>query len=373
MTPNSHLPHETPAGDERGPAAAAQPPAVSGLSAVELAGVMQRVADAAAAKLPLSAGMRALAAETRNRRLRRALHGLCDRLDAGEPPEQVFGSATETAPRRLRAVFQAGLQCGDLPGVLEQYLADMRSAADLQRRTWLCVAYPLILISFVAVFLWLGLEWVVIPFRGIFDGFDLQVPALTRAVFQASQFQQRFGAPVLLFVAAVLVALRLVRINRRGRFAVARIMDHIPIWGTLARDVGLASFSRVLALFVERGVPLPTALRTAGMSTNHLLLEHTAEQLAGCVEQGHSLAEAASHAAVMSPNLTHVFRWERQSGVFVPALRGAGDIFEHQARIQADLIRWIAQPLSVVIAAALIGLMVIALFAPMIYLLNGLS
>ena len=121
--------------DETGSAA----PAV-GLGAAEQ--VVQVVARAAAAGLPLAQAVAAYSAEFPTGRIRRALRSLSRALEAGVPLEAAIRQVRPRLPEYAGGLVQAALESGQMGRVLEQHLKSARRTRDLRFRFWSSVAYP---------------------------------------------------------------------------------------------------------------------------------------------------------------------------------------------------------------------------------------
>src|SRR5688572_21391194 len=123
------------AGDETGTAA----PAV-GLGAADQ--VVQVLARATAAGLPLAQAVAAYGAEYPQGRVRRALQSLGLALEQGVPLESAVRQVRPALPEYVGGLVRAATASGRLAVVLEQHLRAARRTRDLKFRFWISAAYP---------------------------------------------------------------------------------------------------------------------------------------------------------------------------------------------------------------------------------------
>ncbi|MBI5760769.1 MAG: type II secretion system F family protein [Planctomycetales bacterium] len=332
-----------------------------------------QVASIAQAGLPLAPGLRALAEEVSSGRVRRALFSLSERLEGGESLDAVLAQSPKLVPPPLRALLAAAAGAGNLGLLLDRYLMLSRVNRDLKRRLWLSLAYPTLLIlaslSVAAFFL----LWIAPAFREMFEGFDVEIPAITVAMFKVSTFLVDYGGVIslgTLFVGGLLVIGVPLLV---GRANLRRMVHAIPIVGSMLQYSGLAGFCHFLALLLEGRVRLPDALRLSGAACGDASLNQHAVELARGVEEGLSLIDATFGLPSFPQSLMHVFRWQTRGDAFADILRANAEVFEARARTQSGMLAGIIEPFVLVGVAVTVGGTVVALFMPLIKLLNELS
>jgi type II secretory pathway component PulF len=343
------------------------------MASEELHAAAGQVVHLAQAGLPLASGLRALAEEVPSRCVRRVLHTLGTRLDAGESLDAVLAQAPRLVPAPLRALLAAASGSGNLGLLLDRYLTLSRTNRDLRRRLWLTLAYPMLLIAAalgVAAFFVL---WLVPQFKDIFEGFQIQLPAATKALLIGSDMVLEHWLPIsvgTLFIAGLIfigVPLLVGRANLR------RLFHMLPILGSMLQFSGLAAFCHFLALLLEARVRLPEALRLAGAACGDASLKEYSQSLAKGVEDGLSLADATFGLSHFPQTLLNVFRWQSRGDAFAEILRANAEVYEARARTQSGMLVGIIEPFVLTGIAVVIGGVVIALFMPLIKLLNELS
>ena len=66
-------------------------------------------------------------------------------------------------------------------------------------------------------------------------------------------------------------------------------------------------------------------------------------------------------------------KWGERHNRFPEAFHAVGDVFEGRARFQASLIAWVVEPILIFGIAVMTASVIVALFMPIIKLLNDLA
>jgi type II secretory pathway component PulF len=326
-------------------------------------------------RLPLSllTNLRALSEDMTPRRLRGVLAELCDRVERGESLDVALSAVRPRLPEGLVALLDVGLAHGRINLLLGSYLDHVRRRSDLRSAIWTSLTYPVLV---VAVLLLLGLlvAVLIVPtFGAIFRDFDVELPTLTLVVVSVSRTIRDHGLMLLVGLAALLCllwgALRLFG----GPALPQQTFRSIPCIGRVYRWASLAGFTETLAMLVDLRAPLPQALRLAGQTTDDLTLGERAGRLAADLDAGVPLESAAEGTTRLGRELGGVLRWAGQPRLFADALRSSGEIFAARSRVELHLLTWLLEPLLLLAVAVSLGLCMVAMFLPLIKLLNDLS
>lgn len=343
---------------------------LSGADAELLAGQMANVTGAG---LPLSAGLRALSEEVPSLRVRRWLRAISDRLERGQSLGAVAREAEGSWPRYFLAMLFAGQRTGKLPTLLNECVVHLRTTAEVRRQLWVAMAYPAVLILVAWVLLSFLAAWLLPQFKVIFLGFGVQLPGITVAMIAWSDAMHSFGwwsLPALL-MAAWLAWIASDWLGwERARDA---LVSRIPLFGEARRSAALGEFCRLLSLLVKYQVGLPEAVRLAAGSVRDSDLREACLELATRVEAGESLTEAATAIGRFPPDLLHLFQWADRGDDFSEGLQNASEVLSAQSRVHSHTLAIVCEPAVTIAIGVTVGLTVIALFMPLVKLLNDLS
>jgi len=343
----------------------------AGLSAADQ--VVQVVAQATSAGLPLADALDAYCQEVPMGRTSRMLRQLSGKLYQGMSLNEAL-SAIPSMPEYVAGLVQAASESNRLSLVLEQHLSGARRASNIRWRFWLSAVYPLVLLAVAFVVMTLILTVFVPQIRVIFANFGVPLPGPTNVTLALSEWltdavQWR---TLVLALLVLLIAAWCVRFLP-GRSWRVRLWQYIPLFGSASRSVGLSEFCSLLSMLIECQMPLPKALRlTAGALRDPNLAEGS-RRLAEQCEKGLPPDQEAAYLPHFPDSLAPLFRWETRPDAFVSGLRAAAELYAAQARVRTWMAGAFFQPISLLVVVLLIGGVTITIFLPLIALLQSLT
>ncbi|MEX2316006.1 MAG: type II secretion system F family protein [Pirellulales bacterium] len=308
--------------------------------------------------------LRAYAQELPDQRGRRQMLEVVRVLAGGNVDEAI--SSLQARPEYWIPLLCAAATPGEPGHVLREFLAESKRIAALRRYRSQAITYPLS-IAGIAVGVFITLSYLVIPtFREIFADFGLSLPKLTLWVIGISDW---VNSGKFLITAAVLIAI-LIAIFRGLPASVGEwLTDHAGLpWG---RSMAVARFSRFLADLLEAGLGIPAALRIASFASNRPRLQRAASRFADAVHSDKD--DPQPDRRYLTTTVEYALRSEMSPASRVRLLREVSDC---HAERRSALLSWrhgFAAPIAVAVIGVFVGVMVIALFMPMVNLINNLS
>jgi general secretion pathway protein F len=206
------------------------------------------------------------------------------------------------------------------------------------------------------------------PFKEIYLDFELELPAWTEILFWTATTGVQVFLAVALSLLLVLGTLRLI-----GRSAGwSWLMTNLPLIGPVWHWTGSAEMLRSLSLLVDHRVPLPEALRLTGGGISDAYIGDQCRALAKIVERGNPLWAALVELRTLPLSIVPLVHWGEEHDALADALRTAAEMLEGRLRVRSGLLVVILPPAMFVLVGTVAASM-IALFMPMISLIQGLS
>jgi type II secretory pathway component PulF len=346
------------------------------LTAEEHVEVVGQIGHLVSAGLPLAAGLRTLSEEVPSKRLRKVFDRLSANLDGGMPLEDALQSESSELPEWLSAVFKAGTKSGRLPECIQHFIEFSRLRAGIRVKLLISMVYPTILLLVGLAVCGFLCHLVIPEFRSIYHGFGTELPKITKMLMALSSLVEAmilyWPLTLLIFWGSVLT----IWLGSKAVFGAAfvrRIVYQIPLLGRVFKQSALAEFSQLLALMLEARIPLPEALKLVGGAVRDPNLSEGAHVAAKLIEAGDSFGDLRGVVREIPDELLRVPGWGNNDSSLVESLRVSSEVFALQSEISGRSVAGIVTPAAVVFAGGMIGFAVIALFMPLIKLLNDLS
>jgi type II secretory pathway component PulF len=299
------------------------------------------------------------------------MQSLAADLERGESLTTALAARGKAFPPVFRVVVEAGARSGQLASAVEGLIGLARRLAELRRTLRLALAYPLFLLI-LGYGLLIAFALLVAPPLG--DALSewnrasgFVEPPLSAVVLERLPETVPYWGPILPVAFCALLALGSYRINRGGLLQptyALRMFGWIPWFGRLLRLAADALATDVLALLLERGVPLPEAVTLAASSSGLPGAGEAGERLADELRRGLAPERSSVQAAGLPPRVAWLLRGAFSPQARLATLRRMADTYRRRADDLADVARlWLP-----IVAAATIGGLVAALYALAIFI-----
>jgi type II secretory pathway component PulF len=333
----------------------------------------EQLASLASAGMALDVGLAQVARDVDNPRLRAMIEGVAESLRRGAPLDEAVARFEPNLPVLYTRVLRAGIQSGQLPTTLFSLNQHLRLMGETRRLLWETLSYPLlvlVLATGVATFVF---RMVVPSFVGVFEDFGTQLPGLTVAMVDfAEAFPMLLAALIVVLVAGAL-GWHALRYSAGGRTMRERLIAHLPVIGRVYRASLFARFARGTAICAGNGIPLPDGLRLAGDVTGSEGMRRDAETLARAAERGESILAATQMCRWIPAIFGYTLQIAAGRDALPTALMQVASSFEGRAAHIQAMLRVLLFPLCVIVIGSIVLLAILALFLPLVHLINCVS
>lgn len=333
----------------------------------------EQLASLASAGIALDEGLQQIARDVTSPRLRRLIEAVAADLRRGEPLERAIARHEADLPVLYSRVIRAGVQSGQLSATLLSLNQHLRLMGETRRLLWETLTYPLFVLLLAMGIASLFLVFIVPKFREIFHDFGTQLPFVTMLLLDAADVFPTVLIVAGVAVVAAAVAWRILQTTPGGRAVREAIIAHIPVVGRVYRASLVARFVRSVATCVQAGITLPETLRLAGGVTGSPRIGIEAERAAVAVEQGRSVLDAEQKGAWIPGIFGYTVQVSLGRDALPAALLQLSRTYEARAVYIQGLLRALLLPTLVVVVGLMIGFGVIALFMPLVSLINCVS
>ena len=326
------------------------------------------------AGLPIVRSLRILEEQQKPGMLRVAIRLVAEDVEGGA----TLSEAMARHPKAFDALYTNMVRAGELGGVLDiilQRLADfMEKAQALRRKVITAMIYPVAVITF-ALLIVTALLWKVVPkFALIFKDLKRELPPLTKALLNVSDFVVDGGWLILLGMpVGVYLLVKLLKTSPGGRYSVDKFKLNMPIMGTIVGKSTVARFSRTLGTLLSAGVPILEALNITRDTSGNEVFSRALSKVHDGIREGDSFAEPLRQAKIVEPMVVNMIDVGEETGELDKMLTKVADTYDEEVATLVDGMTKMIEPLMVMVLGGIVGFIVVALFMPMVSMLDAMQ
>ena len=216
----------------------------------------------------------------------------------------------------------------------------------------------------------------VIPkFKEIFADFKLELPGVTKLLLAISNwFAVQYGwAYIIAFPFVVTGLIKLIKLSEGGKYAIDLIKLKVPILGAILSKTSIARFTRTLGTLISAGVPILDAINITKETSGNEVYARALVKVHDAIREGESMADPLRATKVCDAIVVNMIDVGEETGDLDKMLLKVADNYDSDVDVLVASLISILEPVMVVILGVIVGFIVIALFMPMISLIQGIS
>lgn len=318
------------------------------------------------AGLPLVQCLTILSSQMDHPKFKKVIEQVTQKVEGGA----TFAEALAKHPRVFDSLFVNMVNAGEIGGVLDVVMNRlalyMENAEQLRKKVKSALVYPAT-VSIIALTIVSALMLFIVPtFASMFSSFGGQLPGITQALLNISSFMKRYFLLVFGFFGILgIIALKLKNTDK-GRKAKDKFVLRMPVFGMLLRKVAVAKFTRTLGTLVSSGVPIVEALFITAKASGNTVVETAVTNAGNSIQRGANIATPLRESGVFPSMVTQMISVGEETGELDQMLTKIADFYDEEVDTAVAGLTSLIEPLLMVFLGIIIGVVVIALFLPII-------
>ncbi len=355
---------------------------IGGVSAKNLTTFTRQLSTLQDAGLPILRSLSILEQQQRPGLFKNIIAGVHEDVSGGS----TLSDAMSKFPKAFDRLYCKMISAGEVGGVLDlilQRLAEfMEKAAKLKARIVGAMGYPAVVISAASLIVLAIMLFIVPKFEKIFDDFNTTLPTLTLILMNGARWlggnlypSQTIPGLVWVIFSPIffVVGLKLVKKTPLGKNIVDRIMLLLPVAGKLVSKSTIAKFTRTLGTLVSAGVPILDAILITRDTTGNDVYVKALDAVHDSVRQGESFAEPLRASKTCDAIVVNMIDVGEETGDLDKMLLKIADNYDEEVDTMVSSLVSLLEPIMVVALGGIVGFIVLALFLPLVKLIETLT
>jgi len=378
--------------------------AIGGVSTKDLTLFTRQLSILQDAGLPILRSLKLLADMQKPGRLKNSLLDVCDEIEGGANLSEALSKSPKAFDRLYCNMIRAGEAGGALEVILRRLAEFMERSQALKRKVKGALVYPIVVVLVAVGILAFIMIKIVPQFKKIFDDFDSELPAMTQTLIDVSNFTVNYWYLLPLIPIGFMLMVKAIKLIPYGRFGWDLFVLKVVIFGQLVEKNILSRSSRTLGTLLASGVPILEALNITKETSGNMMFERLFSKTSDAIRDGEAIAKPLKVHSVPPFNVVALFFWTllvpgvgallyltrykkpvvdnlvvnmvdvgEESGELDTMLYKVADNYDEEVAVLTESLTSLMEPLLIIFLGGAVGFIVVALFMPLIKLINDLS
>lgn len=311
--------------------------------------------------------------QTENRTLKKALGEVYEDVSKGESMAGAMKKHSKVFPSMLCNMVEAGEASGSMEVAFERMAVQFEKENKLKQSVKKAMIYPIVLLVVMVGVLFLMMIWVIPNFMGMFAELDTELPPITQAVVNMSDFVIAKWWLILLAVAAAIALFKAYAASPSGKFVLGGIALKIPVFGKLQTKSECARLGRTLCTLLGAGVPMMDAIEITGRSMENVHYKKAMMDAKDQVMRGMALSRPLKTCGLFPPMVVHMVSIGEETGNIETMLENVANYYEDDVQVATEQVMALMEPMIIVVMAIVVGVLIMAIMQPMLTLYESIG
>lgn len=307
-----------------------------------------------------------LSRQSKSKPLKKALEQIEEDIRTGI----AFSEATVKHPKIFPALFTNMMRSGEATGNIDESLERLANTFEkqynLKKKVQSMMTYPAILFVITLMVAFFMMIFIVPSFVSSFEEMGAELPTITIITIAISNWLQQFWWLVIVIILITAITFRMLyKGNKEFNYTVNYVVLRIPIFGPLLQKSVIARMMGTLSSLFSSAVPILQALTIVEKVVGNPVVSQVVAEARSSLEKGNSLTEPLEKSWLFPPLVTSMTSIGESTGSLDYMLEKVSEFYEAEVDRAVDTLKSLIEPVMILFLAAIVGLIVAAIFLPM--------
>lgn len=330
----------------------------------DLAIMTRQLSTLLGAGLPLVESLTALIDQTSNYTLKKVLSQVRERVNEGSTLADALGEH----PKIFSSLYVNMTRAGESSGALEIVLMRLADFTEgqlaLKNKLFATLAYPILMLFVGSGVLLFLLTFVIPKVTSIFYETQQALPLPTQILITSSSLLKDTWWLILAGLVFLIVGLRKVNKNERGKAFFDGLKLNLPFFGKLIQKIAIARFTRTFGILLHSGIPVLTSLDIVKTVVNNSVLFKAIEEARNNIREGEAIAPPLNRSGLFPPMVTHMISVGERSGRLEEMLQKISEASENEVQATIQGLTSLLEPVMILFMGSIVGFIVLSILLP---------
>lgn len=318
------------------------------------------------AGVTISRSMEILVEQTVNKRFKRVIARIFDRVSSGVPLAGALAEHPQYFDTLSLALVKSGEESGTLDISLARLSSFLEDQENLRKKIISAVTYPAAVIIVALLALGVMVIVVVPQFQKAFGNLNVKMPKLTLMLFALGNWAKGHWLYIPIAILAFAVLLYLLKKIESMKYPIDSAMLKLPVFGGILYKAAIARSFRTMSSLLQSGIPVLKALELAGDVAGNEKLKRGFLMMRDAVTMGAPINTVMKEKKLFPPMVCHMVAVGEETGRTDEMLAKVADWYEAELSETIKRLSSILEPALVVFVGVIVGVMVLAIFLPIL-------
>lgn len=323
--------------------------------------------------IPILRCLDILAGQSKDLTLKTAIEAVLQDVKSGMALNEALVKHPECFSKLYVNMVRAAEVGGILDQILDRLAGFLEYEAEIKGKIKSAMMYPVLVLIFSILMLFVLFSFVLPKFKEIFTGMDVELPPVTAGLFAMGDFMSKSWWVIILAVAGIIFGIKRYGKTTAGRYRLDYMKLKFPVIGELALKMSVARFTRTFGVLINSGVPMLRSLEIVGETLGNQVLCEAIDQTRVAIREGQKLSDPLAKSNLFPTMVTTMIDVGEESGRLSEMLVKVGDFYDTEVEQTVKGLTSMIEPMLIIFMGCIVGFIAISVMTPIFKLVNSVK
>lgn len=325
------------------------------------------------AGLPIVQSLQILTDMQRPGKFKDTISQVTEEVQGGSMLSEAMARHPKIWDRLYTNLVKAGETAGALDAILRRLAEFREKAQKLKKKVVGALIYPVAVLTIAVGILSFIMIMIVPKFELIFKELGIKLPGLTILLIDMSNVMGNWWYIILAAIIFLVIGTKIFRGTEVGGNIVDRMMLRVPVLGNVVKKSSVARFTRTLGTLVTSGVGFLDALEITRNATPNIVVRNAIQAVRDSVKEGETINEPLRRSGIFDDIVVNMIKVGEETGELDRMLTKIADNYDEEVDAAVAGMMALMEPALIIFMGGAVGFIVIALFMPLISIIEQLN
>lgn len=286
---------------------------------------------------------------------------------------EAFAKHNKIFPELFVSMTYVGEMSGSLDTILNELADYYEKDYKIKRKAKSAMVYPSILAVMTLAVLVLLVVFIIPTFKSTLEQFEVEMPALTLAILNISDFIINNWKVIFLVLAALVFVIVLLFRLEKVKYAWDAFKAQAPVIKKVTQSLVAARFARGFGTLIASGVDAVQSLEIMSNLLGNRYCQKKYNAAYKDIKEGYNIADAFHNHKVFPEILIKMIAIGEKTGSLDSVIRRTTGYFDDQVETTLTRMTTLLEPLVIAIMGAVVAVIIFSVFAPLLNIMNTIG
>lgn len=316
------------------------------------------------AKVDFKTALTILAEQQKHPKTKTLITSLLDQVVAGKMFYEAVEDSGHFTPYEIFSI-KIGEETRQLAEVLHELQSYFDKKLALRKQIISILTYPAFVLILTLCTLYFMLNYVVPLFGSVFNQFNKELPGLTKTVIALSENFNTIFVVFLLVAGGLYFGYRQARKNHKFRAFQAKVILKIPFFGRLVREIYLTRFCQTMALLLHSKTSILESIQLVRNIVGFYPIQQALITAETDLLRGVSLSDSMRAFPIFDHQIISMVQVAERVNQLDEMFATLAHQYNTEVSYKTKIMGTVIEPLLILFIGSIVGLIMIAMYAPM--------